>query len=76
MSEDEIEAVALIIGSAIVRRFAAALRQDGASDEEAVDALALLAGGVAVPVLRTFLSEDDPIAALDQIDELERTLAE
>jgi hypothetical protein len=76
MSDEEVDAVALIISSAIVRRFATALRQDGAKDEEAIDALALLAGAVAVPVLRTFLSADDPLKALDEQDELERLLAE
>jgi hypothetical protein len=76
MSDDEVEAVALLIASAITKRFGDALRQDGAKDSEAVTCLAILAGGVAIPVLKTFLSEEDPIAALDEVDALERLLAE
>jgi hypothetical protein len=76
MNDDEAEAVALLIASAITKRFGDALRQDGAKDEEAITCLAILAGGVAIPVLRTFLEEEDPIKALDEQDELERLLAE
>jgi hypothetical protein len=76
MNDEEVEGVALLIASAITKRFAEALRQDGAKDSEAVTCLAILAGGVAIPVLKTFLSEDDPIKALDEQDELERLLAE
>ncbi len=76
LSADEAEAVALLISSAIVRRYGKALREDGARDPEAVEALALLAGAVALPVLRTFLLEDDAIKALDEIDALEGFLTE
>jgi hypothetical protein len=76
MSEEEIEAVAILIAAAITKRYGDALRGDGARDEEAITCLAILAGSVAIPVLRTFLEEEDPIKALDEQDELERLLAE
>jgi hypothetical protein len=76
MSDEEVESVALLIASAITKRFGDALRQDGAKDEEAITCLAILAGGVAIPVLKTFMTEDDAIAALDEQDRLERLLAE
>jgi hypothetical protein len=76
MSDEEVEAVALLIASAITKRFGDALRQDGAKDEEAITCLAILAGGVAIPVLRTFLTEDNPIEALDWMDEWEKAVQE
>jgi len=76
MSDDEAEAVALLIASAITKRFSDALRQDGAKDEEAITCLAILAGAVAIPVLKTFMTEEDAPKALDEQDELERLLAE
>jgi len=76
MSDDEVEAVALLISAGIMKRYAAALREDGASDQGAVDALAMLVGAVAIPVLKTFLAEEHPLQALDEQDALERLLAE
>lgn len=63
--------MAALIGAVIAKRFGAALKDDGATDDEAVKTLALLCGAVAIPVLRTFLTEDDALAALDEIDSLE-----
>jgi len=74
--EDEIDAVACYIGAMVMRRFDLALRQDGAKDEEAINHLAVLAGAVTIPLMKTFLSEDDPASAIEEIDELERLLAE
>ena len=41
-----------------------------------IDDIALSVGAVAIPVLATFLVEDEPLGALDEIDELERMVAE
>jgi len=76
MSDDEVEAVALLISAAIMKRYAAALREDVPSARGAVDALAMLAGAVAIPVLKTFLAEENPLQVLDEQDALERMLAE
>lgn len=73
---EEASVVASLIAAAIMRRFARALREEGATDEEAIDTLAMMAGVVAIPVLETFLIEDDVLGALDEIDKLEGMLSE
>jgi hypothetical protein len=74
--EEEIDAVAIYIGAMVMRRFELALREDGATDEAAISHLAVLAGAVTIPLMRTFLSEDDPATAIGEIDDLERLLTE
>lgn len=73
---EEASVVASLIAAAIMRRFAKALREEGATDEEAIDTLAMLAGVTAIPVLETFLIEEDVLGALDEIDTLEGMLSE
>lgn len=73
--EREAEVIATLLGAVISRRVARTLRQSYPRGAVlGVDDIALLAGAVAIPVLRTALLEDEPLRAFDEQEALEQAM--
>ncbi len=70
----EIEALASMVGAEIATRVRRRLRREGATNEEAIDYLSLLCGVEAIPVVQSFLTEEDPFRAWDEVRALEEAI--
>lgn len=69
---DDADEIATIIAHYLARRLRRVLPEllpRGAS--ASFDDLALFVAGQAIPILHTVLTEDDPLAALDEVEALE-----
>lgn len=71
--QEALTVVAALVAANIGKRLRERLEEHGHKDALEMGAYAAI---VAIPVIQTFLFEEDPFQAMDEVDELERLLKE